>query len=118
MSNNNISNKDYKSFLLLLKVMPAIMALSMFIYNILLIFDIKIIIIESIAGSSILSAILIYKLICVFRYCIIQKLLLLYSMLVNVFAIFPVEGEASIFHLLSFVLGIILMITLIKKLSQ
>ena len=118
MSNNNISNKDYKSFLLLLKIMPAIMALTMFIYNILLIFDIKIIIIENIAGSSILSAILIYKLICVFNYCIIQKLLLLYSMLVNVFAIFSVKGEASIFHFLSFVLGIILMIILIKKLSQ
>ena len=117
-----ISCTDYKLGILIIKYIPIIMFLIMWIHTGLLIFGINGPCADTIAGSAIIPSILIFSMSHLFKFCYIHKLLTIYSLAVdlciNVQRYVGFGYILNICRIIMFVLGTILFFLLLFKFKK
>ena len=113
---------DYKLGLVLLKYIPIIMFFIMWIHTGLLVFDINGPCADTIAGSAIIPSILILAISNIFKFCYIHKILIIYSLSIDLcinFQRYIGFGDLLfILRLVMFFIGIIIIILLIIKFNH
>ena len=113
---------DYKLGLVLLKYIPIIMFFIMWIHTGLLVFDIDGPCADTIAGSAIIPSILILAISNIFKFCYIHKILIIYSLSIDLcinFQRYIGFGDLLfILRLVMFFIGIIVIILLIIKFNH
>jgi hypothetical protein len=105
----SIQNYQYKLCLLYIKYIPILCVVLQLIYLALYILGYDLYILVTISGISIIPFIIIYKSIEVFKFCVFQKLVLIYNTLVD----FIISIKICIPYTL-FLLGVLLLFFVIK----
>ena len=117
-----INCTDYKLGMLAIKYIPIIMFLIMWIHTGLLILGIDGPCADTIAGSAIIPSILIFSMSHIFKFCYIHKLLIIYSLAVdlciNFHRLIGFGYLVEELRILMFIIGTILFFLLLLKFKK
>lgn len=119
---DKLNYTEYKIDILVIKYIPIIMFIVMWIHTGLLLIDIDGPCADTIAGSAIIPSIIIFSMSTLFKFCYLHKALTIYSLAIDLYINYQrYIGFGDMLHisrLIIFYIGIVLFILLLFKFNK